>query len=381
MSFNIIIPELNEFVVGLHPNGKYVLGLTIVLFSFSAAISRPFSGKLSDHIGRKKVMYIGGIIGLVACLSYPILGQLTPVVAITMYFLLRFAHGFCAGFLPTGATALVTDILPAKSRGIGMGIWGTFISVGFGSGQMLSSWITNNWGINALFYTAALFALISLITISLLKETLPNPRQFETNFLKVTIKDVFEAPVMPAAMVMFLAVISTGIVFVISQEISQFLNLNKGWFFGFYVISTILVRLFASGVSDVIGRRKTLIIGQSFLVISILMVAICMMFEDDSTKIMVYSIGATIFGISTGISSPTIFAWTADLSHENRRGVGAGTLFIALELGIVLGSSSTMITYNGTPDSIFRTFVLGIIASSTGICYLTWHLKYRHSDT
>lgn len=326
-------------------------------------------------------MYIGGIVGLAACLSYPLLGNMAPTMAITMFFLLRFIHGFCAGFLPTGATALVTDILPAKSRSVGMGIWGTFMSVGFGSGQMMASWITNNWGINVLFFVAAGFALCALITISLLKETLPKPQRFERNYLKVTMRDVFEAPVMPAATVMFLSVISTGIVFVISQEISTFLGLNKGWFFGFYVISTIFVRLVASRLSDVIGRRKTLIIGMSFLSMSIFMVSICMMFKEDSTKIMVYSIGATIFGISTGISSPTVFAWMADLSHEARRGVGAGTLFIALEAGIMLGSLSTMITYNNTPESIFVTFLLGIIAALTGVAYLIWHLKYRHSDT
>lgn len=381
MSFNIIIPELNNYVKELHPKGKYYLGLTITLFSVSAAISRPYSGKLADHIGRKKVMYIGASIGLVSCLIYPLAGTLSPLVGILTYFFLRLAHGFSAGFLPTGATALVTDILPEKNRGLGMGIWGTFISVGFGAGQLLSSWITNNWGINALFMVAAAFAVITLLVMSQLEETLPDPKKFKREFLRITISDVLERPVMPAAVVMFLSVISTGIVFVITPEISDFLGLNKGWFFGFYVVSTIVVRLFVSSLSDIIGRRKTLIIGQIFMFLSIMTVAISQKFNDAETVVLIYSIGASLFGVSTGISSPTIFAWTADLSLESRRGVGAGTMFIALETGIMVGSISTMITYDNTPDTIFRAFLVGATAALVGIAYLAWHLLKRESKT
>lgn len=381
MSFNILIPELNGYVKELHPDGKFYLGLIITLFSITAAISRPFSGKLSDHIGRKKVMYIGGFVGLISCVSYPLTGMVGPVAGIFGFFTLRLVHGFSAGFLPTGATALVTDILPAKSRGLGMGIWGTFISVGFGSGQLLSSWITDNWGINALYFVAAGFALITILITAMLEETLPKPVPFKGHHMKVKWTDVFEPPVMPAATVMFLSVISTGVIFVITPEISGFLGLNKGWFFGFYVVSTIVIRLFASTLSDRIGRRKTLVIGQSFMLLSVLTVAISQEFATIDTKILVYSIGATLFGISTGISSPTVFAWTADLSSESRRGVGAGTMFIALEIGIMVGSSSTMLTYDNTPETIFRAFLVGACAAATGISYLIWHLLNRDSKT
>jgi MFS family permease len=61
ISFNLIIPELNQFITNL--GGEDQKGLIISLFTISAGISRPFSGKLSDKIGRKKVM----IIGIVVC--------------------------------------------------------------------------------------------------------------------------------------------------------------------------------------------------------------------------------------------------------------------------------------------------------------------------
>lgn len=374
VSFNIIIPELNDYLSELYKDGQYLKGLIIFLFSLSAAFARPFSGKLSDHIGRKKVMMIGTFIAIIVCISYPISSVIAGFSGMFFFFALRFVHGFSAGFLPTGATAMVTDILPREKRSLGMGIWGTFISAGFGAGQIMASWITTIGGIDLLFIVAGGFSLITMLFIMTLKETLAKPQPFKFEHLKIKITDIFDPPVMPAATVMFLSVISTGIIFVLAQEISNFLDINKGYFFGYYVLSTVLVRLFGSRISDTIGRRKTLIIGLICLVISMIILAY-------TTSVSTFTLSAIIFGLSTGLNSPTIFTWTADLSHSNRRGVGAGTVFIALELGIMLGSFSTILSYDNTLASIPRASFVGVIANIMGIVYLFWHLKYRHSET
>ena len=366
ISFNIILPELNDFITNMGAPDKK--GLIISLFTISAAISRPFSGKLSDTIGRKKVMLTGMIVATVVTLLYPVSGLIS-------FLALRFLHGFSAGFLPTGATALVTDILPENKRGVGMGIWGTFISVGIGFGQIFSSWITQEFGLTFLFFVGSVFALLSGIMIAFIKETLPDPVPFKGNFLLIKRSDIIEPDVIPAAIVMFCQAISTGIVFVVTPDISAFLDIdNKGWFFGFYMISTIGIRLFASSLSDHIGRRKTLIIGLSFMVTAMTLIG-------TASEWLQYTIGSVVFGIATGVSSPTLFAWTADLSAPTRRGVGAGTIFIALEVGIMAGSFMTIGTYNSTIDTVMLTFLIGAFASLIAITYLIWHLRFRESFT
>ena len=367
MSFNIFLPEFNEFITEL--GGEDYKGLIFLMFSFSAAISRPFSGKLSDTIGRKKVMYIGITLGFVTTLIY-------PLSSLVIYFLwLRFIHGFSAGFLPTGATALVTDILPTKGRGVAMGIWGTFISVGFGVGNFFATYIEQWIGFTGLFFVAAGFALTAAILISMIKETLPNPKPFQWKLLKVKWNDVFEPTVRPAAFVMFCSATSTGIMFVTSPDMSGYVGIeNKGWFFLFYMSSTIVVRLFASSMSDRIGRRKALIIGLFFMALSMIILG----FSRDWIQ---YTIGATVFGISTGISSPTIFAWMADLAPVKRRGVGSGTVFIALELAVISGAIITLLIYDSTVNTIPLCYCIGAALSVIGICYLFWHLAKRESIT
>jgi multidrug resistance protein len=366
-SFNLILPELNTFITEL--GGGNQKGLIITLFTISAAISRPFSGKLSDTIGRKKVMVIGIVVCFIVSLLYPL------SFSIWFFLLLRFLHGFSAGFLPTGATALVTDILPKEARGRGMGIWGTFISLGIGVGQALGDWLFRKFGMDNLFLFAAITALFAGFLIAYVKETLEKKQKFKFNHLSITIKDVFEPSVLPAAFVMFLTASCSGIIFVLTPDISDYLGINnKGWFFGIYVISTIVIRLFTSSLSDKIGRRKTLLIGVIILIASMFLIG-------TAHNIAAYTTAAVLFGIATGITSPTLFAWTADLSHIDRRGVGSGTMFIALELGIMLGSISTIFTYNNHFETIYIGFSFGILMAILAAIYLIWHLSKRKSLT
>jgi MFS family permease len=366
-SFNLILPELNNFITDL--GGEAQKGLVISLFTISAGLSRPFSGKLSDKIGRKRVMVVGVLVCFVISILYPL------SFSVWFFLFLRFLHGFSAGFTPTGATALITDILPEDQRGRGMGIWGTFISLGIGVGQYLGSYIYGELGINNLFMISAGTAALSGILLAYVKETLPVKEKFNPGHLKVKWNDVFEPSVLPSAMVMFLSATCSGIIFVLTPDMSTYLGIqNKGWFFGIYVISTIIIRLMTGSLSDRIGRRKTLIIGMLFLIVSMIMIGY-------STNIVSYTTSAIIFGIATGISSPTFFAWTADLSAPERRGVGAGTMFIALELGIMFGSASTLLTYNNDLASIPVGFLVGAGTALLAVLYLIWHLRRRHSHT
>jgi MFS family permease len=165
-SFNLIMPELNAFITLL--DGAEWKGLIVTTFTISAGLARPYSGKLADHIGRKKVIYFGLIVCFATSLLYPL------SYSIWFFLALRFIHGFSVGFSPTGDTELVTDLLPETKRGEGMGIWGTFISLGIGVGQSLGSFIGDNLGINSLFLISAGVAVLSFLLMYYVEETL-NP--------------------------------------------------------------------------------------------------------------------------------------------------------------------------------------------------------------
>jgi MFS family permease len=352
LSFNLILPEMNGFISGL--GGSEVKGSIIFLFSVAAGVSRPFAGRLADLIGRKRSVFIGLGIAIAASISYAWVG------ALSIFFVLRFAHGLSAGFAPTGATALLTDILPPGRKGAAMGLWGTFISLGIGVGQALGSYIFERSNFDTLFMTSAAFGILALLLLSPIKETLPEQQAFQWRQLLIKWEDVVEPSVKPAALIMLLTAISSGLIFVLTPDYSTYLGIaNKGYFFGIYVLSTIGIRLVFSSLSDRIGRRETMVIGCSLLVLSMVLLG----YADD---VWSYSFAAVIFGLATGISSPTLFAWTADLSLAHRRGTGSGTLFIALEIGILIGSGLTFLFYKNTIESarhcLFIAAGFGVIA-------------------
>jgi MFS family permease len=123
-SFNMMIPELPAFLTGL--GGAEYKGLIIALFTITAGISRPFSGKLTDTIGRVPVMALGSLVCFVCGFLYPMLQT------VSAFLLLRLVHGFSTGFKPTGTSAYVADVVPADRRGEAMGWLGLSGTVGHG---------------------------------------------------------------------------------------------------------------------------------------------------------------------------------------------------------------------------------------------------------
>lgn len=363
VSFNLIMPELNNFITLL--DGAEYKGYIIALFTLAAGLARPFSGKLADTIGRKRVMFVGLFVSIAANFAYPF------VSAIWMFLLLRFFHGFSTGFHPTGATAMVSDILPEKRRGEGMGIFGTAMSLGLGLGQFLGSPIANWVGINGLFIAAAIVGVISTLLLLRVQETLDNKLKFKRKMLRVKRHEIFDPLVTPVAITMFLSAYCSGLILVLTPDLSGFLDIkNRGLFFIFYVASTIIVRTFMGKLSDQIGRRQTLFYGMIVMLGSIVLLAL-------ASNLLTFIIAAATFGVATGISSPTLFAWTADLSNPDNKGRGTGTMFIALEMGIMFGALSTLVFYNNNLESLQTCLYIGAIMCILAVGYLqTIRSKY-----
>ena len=104
---------------------------------------------------------------------------------------------------------------------------------------------------------------------------------------------------------------------------------QKGIFFTIYGICSLLARVTAGKISDKKGRVIVLKWAVVFLIISNIVMALA------STQ-AIFIIGSCLFGFAAGMNSPTIYAWTIDLSLDHARGKGIATMYIALEIGIGL---------------------------------------------
>lgn len=323
-SFNMLIPELPAYLTAM--GGAHYKGLIIALFTLTAGISRPFSGKLTDTVGRVPVMAVGSLVCFFCGFLYPVL------TTIAGFLFLRLLHGFSTGFKPTATAAYVADLVPVNRWGEAMGVHGVCFSTGLAIGPAIGSTITAHFSIDILFYCSSLFALLSIVILANMKETLPNRQKFRPALLKISRKDIIEWRVIPACIVMFMSYISYGAILTVIGDWSSHLGtLNKGLFFMVFTTTSLLIRFVAGKASDQYGRTIILKISLGLLAVAMLWVGLA----GNTFSLMAAS---ALYGVATGMLSPTITAWTVDLSDPQHRGKAMATMYIALEAGIGSGA-------------------------------------------
>ncbi|PTS93957.1 MFS transporter [Pedobacter sp. HMWF019] len=323
-SFNMLIPELPAYLTAM--GGAHYKGLIIALFTLTAGISRPFSGKLTDTIGRVPVMAVGSIVCFVCGFLYPVL------TTVAGFLLLRLVHGFSTGFKPTATAAYVADLVPVHRWGEAMGVHGVCFSTGLAIGPAIGSLITDHFSIDILFYSSSLFALMSIVILANMKETLPDKQKFKFSLLKISRKDIIEWRVIPATVIIFMSYISYGAILTVISDWSGHLGTsNKGMFFMVFTVTSLLIRFVAGKASDQYGRIVILKISLVLLAVAMLWVGLA----GSSFSLMAAS---ALYGIATGMLSPTATAWTVDLSDPEHRGKAMATMYIALEAGIGIGA-------------------------------------------
>lgn len=355
-SFNMIVPELPAYLNDMG-GGEYK-GWIIGLFTITAGLSRPFSGKLADRVGRIPVMVVGALVSGIAALIYPF------ATTIFAFLFLRFFHGFSTGFKPTGTSAYVADVVPQRRRGEAMGIVGFFSSLGMAAGPAIGSFIALKFSLNVMFYSSCAFAIASVAILIGMKESLKNRESLRADHFRIRMNEVFEPRVVSPSFVMMLSVFGFGTVVTVIPDMTDALGLdNRGLFFTYFTLASLLVRILAGKASDKYGRIPVLRVGSLILFSSMILLA-----NTDSFVLFVTS--GILFGFGVGICSPTIFAWTIDLSDEKHRGRGIATMYIALEIGIGAGAFLSGWMYGNNLQNLPYVFYLAGAMVLIGTVYL-----------
>ena len=356
----MMIPELPAYLTKL--GGKEYIGFIIALFTLTAGVSRPFSGKITDTVGRVPVMAFGSIVCFVCGFLYPYL------LTVGGFLTLRLIHGFSTGTKPTATSAYVADIVPSTRRGEAMGMLGLFTAMGMSLGPAIGSWLANDFSMNVMFWTSSAFALLSIGILLQMPETLANPQPFRFALLRLKKDEIFDKQALPPFIVLLLQSFSSGVILTVISEVSAPLGItNNGLFFTVYTVASLGVRLLFSRTSDRYGRIPVLFISTIVLAFSMVLLVL-----TDSPAW--FWTAAVFYGMSWGMNSPTVTAWTADLSNEKTRGRAMATMYIALEAGIGLGALTSGWLHNHiTGESgIDVSFAVSGVLALVAVAYLGW---------
>ncbi len=367
VSFNMIVPELPAFITQL--GGEDYKGWIIAMFTIAAGLARPFSGKLADSIGRVPVMLVGIFVTAFCGLLYP------WAVTIGLFLTLRFLHGFSTGFAPTGSMAYIGDVAPSHRRGEAIGLVSMFGTVGMAVAPVLGSVVAHYISLEAMFYLSSAFGVISLLIVWPLTESLSTAQKVTYGVVKksfkITKSDFYEPRVLRPATLLLLASVPFGAILTLIPDFSLFVGLDeayKGVFFAVFTGSSILTRVYSGKLSDRIGRIKTLRMGFAVLVAALCVLA----FSTDPIQ---FFIAGFLFGIALGNNSPTMMAWTIDLSNEKYRGRAIATAFIALEVGIGSGALIGGWLYGNNSDNFLVAFLGCAVLVAIGLVVLFTKMK------
>ncbi len=358
-SFSMMIPELPGYLTQL--GGAEYKGLIIALFTLMAGISRPFSGKLTDTIGRVPVMIFGSLICVVCSLLYPVL------TSVSGFLFLRFFHGFSTGFKPTATSAYGADVVHESRRGEALGSLAIGYTLGSSVGPLLGSYLVMNYSFSIMFYFSAFIALGSVIILYNVKETLANPQKFSFKLLKINRTEIFDPSSVKPAVITLLLLFSLGTVLTLSPDLSESVGLhNKGFFYALFTIASLFIRLIAGKVSDKYGRVIVLIYSSFTMFLAMAILA----FTSTMFSLIV---GAILLGLSIGMNGPTLMAWTVDLCEVANRGRAIASVYIALEIGIGTGAFFSGWIYNNQLHNLTYAFMLpAIMAFISMILLILW---------
>lgn len=360
-SFNMLIPELPAYLSAM--GGASYKGLIIALFTLTAGFSRPFSGKLTDTIGRVPVMAVGSVVCFICGLLYPVL------TTVAGFLFLRLIHGFSTGFKPTATAAYVADLVPESKWGEAMGVHGICFSTGLAIGPAIGSMVTDHFSINVLFYSSSIFALLSILILANMKESLKNKQRFKAALLKINKTEIIDRRAIPAAVITLLSYVSYGAILTVIGDWSKYLGTNnKGLFFVVFTLTSLLIRFVAGKASDQYGRVLILKVSLGMLAVSLVWIGL----SSSSLSLMCAS---ALYGVATGMLSPAVSAWTIDLSDPAHRGKAVATMYIALEAGIGMGALLAGWLFIDDISAIPTTFYLCTGITLMALVYLQFVWK------
>lgn len=136
----------------------------VTIYLIVNAAAQPFSGKLGDIYGYRKIIFLGIILFLIGSVG----GALSPNLISLIVF--RGIQAFGTSMLLPNATAIMRNIVSSERLGRTLGIFGMTATLGSAIGPLLGSFLIGYWDWHAIFWVNVPFLLIGLIGVLFLPE-------------------------------------------------------------------------------------------------------------------------------------------------------------------------------------------------------------------
>ncbi|MEK4140383.1 MFS transporter [Paenibacillus odorifer] len=329
MNLQMLLSSFPSYVKSEFQAGDIMVSLVTSVFALTAIASRFMTAFLMRKVSRNVLLYIG------LAIAAAITGLYVVADSIGSLLLMRVGYGIGFGIASTIIPTIVSQIIPSKRMGEGIGYFGLSTSLAMSIGPMIGLNVMKQSG----FGTLAMIGMVTLLLafpVLLFSRSLPaqpkkqpTPTQSEsTKPLKVPFNTKL---VLPAILNVMLAITYGGLLSFIAL-FGESVHLEQvGLFFLFNAVTIIIIRPISGRLFDKRGPAAVLIPAAICVVASLTVLSY-------TTSMPMLIVSALLYGLGFGAIQPTIQAWMLRTSTPAQYGMANSMFYNSTDLGVASGA-------------------------------------------
>jgi MFS family permease len=359
-----ILPALAERE--FHLAAKAAVLSFIVAFGLAKALTNYLAGRLSDRVGRKRVLVSGWLVGV------PVPFMLMHAPSWNWILAANVLLGINQGLTWSTTVIMKIDLAGPRRRGLAMGLneFAGYLAVA--GSALATGWIAARYALRPEpFYLGVGYVVAGLgLSILVVREThhhaaaeaqsvadtsqslgTPSPREV---FWRTTLRDRNLSSITQAGLVNNL---NDGMAWGLFPLVfgAAGLSLDQiGALAALYPAVWSLSQLFTGAWSDRVGRKRLIAGGMWTQAAGIAVIALGHSFAA-------FAIGAVLLGIGTAMVYPTLLAAIGDVAHPSWRASSVGVYRLWRDLGYAIGA----LVAGVTADALGLGAALWVVATIT----------------
>lgn len=337
LNLQMLLSSIPAYVKNEFQAGDLLVSLVTSVFAASAILTRFLTAALLRKYSRNALLFIGLVIAAIVTAIYVFAGSVGTLIA------MRAGYGVGFGIASTILPTLVSQIIPLKRLGEGIGYFGLSTSLAMSIGPMIGLNVMERSGFGSLTVVGTV-TVVLIIPILILTRSIPPLPSVKPEGLKDSPNR--RAPfnrklLFPALLNVVLSVTYSGLLSFIAL-FGEFVHLEQvGLFFLFNAVTIIMIRPISGRIFDRRGHAAVLIPAAVCVVASMTVLSF-----TETLPMLVLS--ALLYGLGFGAIQPTIQAWMLRSSATEQYGTANSMFYNSTDFGVAIGA-----------------VILGAIASAT----------------
>jgi len=318
-------------IIGIYAADEYhatasQAGLVTGIFIVGTLFGRLFIGRLIDSIGRKRTLFLGLILYLLATSLYFI------QIGITFLLITRLLHGITLGIASTATGTIVAQIIPAERKGEGIGYFSMSATLATAIGPFIGLYMSQNTSAQVIFSLCLVLGIISLITAIFVYVPDLEKSVKTTEIKGFKLSQFIEPKAVPIAIITLVVSFcySSILSFINFYAIEIDLVSAASFFFLVYSVAVLISRPFTGRLLDAKGANYVMYPAFILFTVGLLLLG-------TAHNSMTLLLSGVLIGLGFGNMQSCTQAIAVKLTPPHRIGLATSTFFIFLDAGLGFG--------------------------------------------